>query len=99
MAPITLTYEASNRLTTIQNGPTRITYTYDTNGNQISANTDGVVTGYKYDLENRLTQISFSDGSLATYVYGLDGLRLSRQEPGEFVKTQVWDGQDYLGEM
>ena len=59
----------------------------------------GVITGYVYDPENRLKKVTYSDGAISTYAYVGDGLRRTRQDPGQAVSTMIWDGSDYLGEV
>jgi YD repeat-containing protein len=56
-------------------------------------------TAYLYDNENRLKKIINPDGSFSTYTYSGDGLRRSRQETTGTTHTQVWDGNNYLGEL
>jgi len=36
---------------------------------------------------------------VSTYTYSGDGLRRTKQEPGQPLRTMVWDGSDYLGEV
>ena len=79
--------------------PTRVTYTYDDDGSQTTENRGGVTTGYVYDDENRLTKITHPDATLSTYTYAGDGMRRTVHEPGTSIKTMVWDGSDYLGEV
>ena len=51
-----------------------------------------------YDKGNRLTV--HKDGStVVSYTYGADGLRRTVYEPGGTVRTMVWDGSDYVGEV
>ena len=38
--PLTFTYNAFGQITTLQDGATRVTYTYDDNGNQTAENCD-----------------------------------------------------------
>ena len=50
-------------------------------------------------LRKRGTSAAQPDGSVSTYSYQGDGLRRTAQEPGQPVRTMVWDGGDYLGEI
>ncbi|TCO81905.1 RHS repeat-associated protein [Chthoniobacter flavus] len=51
-------------------------YTYDNNGNKISA-TDprGNTTGFEYDARNRLTRVVYADGSAKTIEYYANGTK------------------------
>ena len=53
------------------------TYTYDADGNRLtSTDAVGATTTYTYDAVNRLTAISYSDGTpTVTYTYDADGNR------------------------
>jgi YD repeat-containing protein len=95
--PLTMVYDAANRLMTIQSGGTRTTNAYDSNGNLTSENAAGVRTTYTWDRENRLRNVN-ANGSLSTYTFDGDGLRRSRHEAGGSLTTTIWDGSDYLGE-
>ncbi len=79
--------------------PTRVTYTYDTDGNQTTEDRGGVVTGYIYDDADKMKKINHSDGTKSTYTYSGDGLRRTVHEHGESAKTMVWDNSDYLMEI
>lgn len=72
---------------------------HDPNGSETHGHVGGVITGYVFDCENRLKKVSYSDGAVSTYSYGGDGLRRTRQDPGQPVSTVIWDGSDYLGEV
>lgn len=96
--PMTMTYDAGSRLVTMLQGTTMTTFTFDTNGNQTTDNVGGVTTGYVYDRENRLKKITNPDFTVSTYSYDGDGLRRTKQEPGQAVRTMVWDRTDYLME-
>ncbi len=37
--------------------------------------------------------------AVTTFSYGGDGLRRTYQLPGAAVRTMIWDGSDYLGEI
>jgi len=95
--PITMAYDAAQRLVTSMDGPTLVTFTYDASGNLTNENRGGVQTSYSYDNENRLAVQTDPDGSKTTMTYQPDGLRRSRRTPS-VLTTFVWDGADYLQE-
>ncbi len=90
-------YNAASRITTIQDGPTMVTQTYDGNGNLSLENRGGVFSTYSYDRENRLNVLN-DVGALSTMTYAGDGLRRSKQAAGKLT-TYIWDGTDYLQEQ
>lgn len=94
-----MSYDIADRLTTSQFGVAITSYTYDANGNKTCENVNGVNTYYAYDNENKLAKRTDPDLRIATYTYQADGLRRSKQEPGEALTTFVWDGLNYLGEV
>jgi YD repeat-containing protein len=98
--PLTMAYDAAQRLVSIANGAGIVNYTYDNAGNMtVEANESNIgTTTYSYDPENRLIGIQYSNGTLSTYTYQGDGLRRSAIEPGGSLTTTVWDGTDYLQE-
>ena len=53
------------------------------------------ITTMSYDKENRLVKHQSTANSVATYLYGLDGLRAVEDVDGGFT-TLVWEGSDYL---
>ena len=85
--------DSANRLTEDD----AFTYTYDDNGN-LTAKTDKVttdVTGYVYDAQNQLIQITFPD--LTTATYGYDGLnRRIEKDVAGVITRYVYDGEDIL---
>ncbi len=96
--PMTFVHDAASRVTTLQDGPTRVTYAYDADGNTTSEDRGGVGTNWVYDQENRLTVEVAPDGSCSTYAYSADGLRRTVQTVTSSIRTMVWDGSDTLGE-
>ena len=56
--------------------------------------TRGIIT-MLYEKENRLIVHQSPSSSIATYAYGLDGLKAVEEVDGTFT-TIVWDGSDYL---
>ena len=87
----TLTVDAASQLSSLvkKNGSTvvqQLTYTYDNAGNRTKVvDQNNVTTTFGYDESNRLT----SYGSMATYKYNGDGLRVSKTVSGS-TTTQVW---------
>ena len=57
------------------------------------------VASFVYDGENRLLKETTPAFAVTTNAYGGDELRRSYQKPGQPVRTMVWDGADYLGEI
>jgi RHS repeat-associated protein len=73
-----------------------ITYAYDANGNQVQqtihkANGNPSEFAYAYDAENRLTQITYPDGSSSAYAYDGLGKRIEAVEDGELTRY-LYDG-------
>jgi len=50
-------------------------YSYDSNGNRLSMNTDTGITTYEYDALNQLTRVVYPSGRWATYAYDASGNR------------------------
>ncbi|HZG76703.1 MAG TPA: RHS repeat-associated core domain-containing protein [Paenibacillus sp.] len=69
-------YNAGDQL--IQAGETR--YGYDANGNRITEDGPNGRVDYFYTSANRLSQVSFADGSFASYGYDALGRKVSRTE-------------------
>ena len=63
-----------------------VTYTYDNDGNLISATTSSGTTTYTYDYENRLTVAIVNGTVVATYTYDALGRRVGIKDNG----TQTW---------
>ena len=59
----------------------------------------GNICAYVYDCENNQKKMTTPMLEVTTYAYGGDGLRRSCQKPGLPVRTMVWDGSDYMGEI
>lgn len=89
---------AVGRVTTIQDGPTRVTQTYDDDGNLTQENRKGVRTDWTYDGEDRMlteVQPDVVPQVRTTHAYGFDGLRRTMKKDS-VLTTYVWDGADYL---
>jgi RHS repeat-associated protein len=63
-----------------------VTYTYDNDGNLITAQTASGTTTYTYDYENRLTNVKVNGTVVATYTYDALGRRIGIKDNG----TQTW---------
>ena len=72
--------------TTVMNetltSPGVVTYTYDSAGNMISANSGGTFTTYTYDYHNRLTEVKQGGTVIATYTYNALDQRIGIQDSG-----------------
>jgi RHS repeat-associated protein len=66
---------SSNSIDTLSLAPALVaSYTYDSNGNQITAtNADGQTTSYTYDGENELAETTEPDGTTTSTTYDADG--------------------------
>jgi RHS repeat-associated protein len=76
----------------------KTTYAYDANGNRISlTDPSGKVTSYSYDGDNRLTAISYSDGTTpgVSYFYDGDGHR-SAMTDGTGTTSYTYDADGHL---
>jgi YD repeat-containing protein len=94
---VQFTVDAASRLITSVSGSVTTTYSFDLNGNMIGVQDSLGQTTMVYDKENRLTLHQSPTGSVATYAYGLDGLKTTENVDG-VLTTIVWDGSDYLAE-
>ena len=87
--------DAAGRLVTSVSGGVTTTYSFGANGNLETISDGTGVTTMQYDKESRLIVHQSSAGSVASYAYGLDGLKGTEQVDG-VMTTLVWDGKDYL---
>ncbi|MEX0941645.1 MAG: RHS repeat-associated core domain-containing protein [Pseudomonadales bacterium] len=72
-------YNDKNQL--VSHGTT--TYAYDENGNRIKKTEDGTDTHYRYNTEERLTQVeNHNHNTIASYYYDPFGLRLYKEVAG-----------------
>ena len=82
--------------TTVMNetltSPGVITYTYDSAGNMISANSGGTITTYTYDYRNRLTGVKQGGTVIATYTYNALDQRIGIQDSGGSTTWTVYNG-------
>jgi RHS repeat-associated protein len=82
----TYTYNHTNRLASVTQGPSTYTFAYNGLGDRLRQTVNGTPTSYTLDLARSLTQV-LSDGMNA-YLYGND--RLGEEQPGGW--------QYYLGD-
>ena len=72
--------------TTVMNetltSPGVATYTYDSGGNMITANSGGTITTYTYDYRNRLTGVKQGGTVIATYTYDALNRRIGIADSG-----------------
>ena len=68
-------------------------------GAEIFGNTIEAATYFADDCAPHISKATSSAFAVTTYAYGGDGLRRSYQKPGQPVRTMVWDGSKYLGEI
>ena len=73
---------AGNEMTTSPG----VTYTYDNDGNMVTAKTSSGTTTYTYDYHNRLTNVDINGTMAATYTYDALGRRIGIDDSG----TRTW---------
>lgn len=98
--PITMTVDAANRLVTALDGTSKVTYSYDDNGNMTEEKRN-ITVQWSYDDEDRMTlenQVNVAPNGKTTHTYAGDGLRRTTKSTTGAVTTFVWDGSDYLQE-
>jgi RHS repeat-associated protein len=90
----TLTYDATNRVTTITApGGQSVTLSYGSSANQVTTLRDsvGVVASYLY-TGTQLTQVAFPDGGQQNYTYDANGFLASvTDEQGRILETHSYD--------
>ncbi|MCS6862142.1 MAG: RHS repeat protein [Abditibacteriales bacterium] len=52
-----------------------VSFTYDANGNTLSRTVGGQTTSYTWDYENKLTQMTYPNGTTNTFTTNTDGVR------------------------
>ena len=84
--------------TTVMNetatSPGVVTYSYDSGGNMISANSGGTITTYTYDYRNRLTGVKQGGTVVATYVYNALDQRIGVNDSGGGQIWTIYKGTD-----
>jgi RHS repeat-associated protein len=85
------TFNAADQLTTSTGGASATTYTYDSNGDRVSATlSSGASTGYTYNQALELTTVTQATQPVASYTYNGDGLRMSQTTSGG-TQQFTWD--------
>jgi YD repeat-containing protein len=91
----TYAYDAENRLTSVMEGASTTTYTYNGDGDRISQTVGGMTTSYVLDTATSLTMVLAETTGTDT-IYYLHGLDLVAQNDG--VSTEYF-GYDGLGSV
>ena len=86
----TYSYDAHDKLTGISGG-TNKTYGYDSNGNCTSVTVGTNVITVAYDVENRVTQITYPSSATNTFAYNGNDLRTQKVDSSG-TKNYVCDG-------
>ena len=86
----TYSYDAHDKLTGISGG-TNKTYGYDSNGNCTSVTVGTSVTSVAYDVENRVTSITYPSSAVNTFAYNGEDLRTQKVDSSG-TKNYVCDG-------
>ena len=86
----TYSYDAHDKLTGISGG-TNKNYAYDSNGNCTSVTVGTSVTSLSYDVENRVTSITYPNSTVNTFQYNGEDLRTQKVDSGG-AKNYVCDG-------
>jgi RHS repeat-associated protein len=98
--PLIASYDAANRMTSVNLGGKTYSLTYDNNGNLIGRQntTDAAdTTTYTWDTRNRLTNIT-APGITASFNYDPLGRRIERTVNGS-TTTYLYDGNQAIGEV
>ncbi|GIK32355.1 MAG: hypothetical protein D8M22_07190 [Armatimonadetes bacterium] len=101
--PKTFAFNAADSLVTMIEGAQLTTYTHTGYGALASEVTGSSSTGYAYNGQDQLIEVTDPSGAKTTYSFDGDGLRRStlyedqgQDPPLEMRTTFVWDGSDYL---
>jgi RHS repeat-associated protein len=95
-APTTYAYNSANEVATSQASAGVTTYTFDGDGNLLTAVAPGSqLTTNTWDGENRLTKVALPSGIVDTFTYNGDGQRVQKQD-STGTTNHVWDGQNIL---
>ncbi|MFH0803311.1 MAG: RHS repeat-associated core domain-containing protein [bacterium] len=89
-------YDNADQLLTA--GP--LEFSYDGNGNQVQKvdhSQGDATTGFMYDYENLLAQITFPDTTTESYLYNGNGLRVQKSRSG-ITTNYLLSGSDVLNE-
>ena len=97
----TLTYTTAGLIATIKDAQQHVTtYGYDARGNRTSVidpiNGSAHPTTFAYDLMNRLTGITYPDGSTVGFTYDSRGRRITSTDQNNKTTTYTYDDADRL---
>jgi len=97
----TLTYSSAGLIATIKDAQQNITtYGYDVRGNRTSVidpiNGSAHPTTLAYDIMNRLTGITYPDGTTAGFTYDSRGRRITSSDQNNKTTTYTYDDADRL---
>jgi RHS repeat-associated protein len=97
----TLTYTPAGLIATIKDAQQNITtYGYDARGNRTSVidpiNGSTHPTTFAYDIMNRLTGITYPDGSTVGFTYDVRGRRITSTDQNNKTTTYTYDDADRL---
>ncbi|MBE0411428.1 MAG: hypothetical protein IBX69_17025, partial [Anaerolineales bacterium] len=87
----TYSYDAANRLTSVNEGGIVTTYAYSGDGDRVSQTVDGVTTTYVIDVAAPLTMVLAETTGTET-IYYLHGLNLIGQSDGVLMEYFTYDG-------
>ena len=79
---ITMTYDAANRLRTMESGGKTLRYAYDGSGNLLQKTLGNRVDSYSYDAYNRLVSYRGYDGYRQRYSYSAEGHLTKKETQG-----------------
>jgi YD repeat-containing protein len=95
LTPTTYSYDTKGRVTTIARGSRTVSYTYDTRGNIATIiDPKGNVTTMSYDTMDRVTSISYPNGTTEQFVYDNNGNMTRYTTPRPSVFDFAFDGID-----
>lgn len=88
-------YNNSNELTTLA----AIVYAYDNNGNMTSKTSGTNVTGYTWDIENRLSSVNLpNNGGAVSFRYDPVGRRIQKATAST-ITNYIYDGPNIIAEL
>ena len=65
------------------------TFSHDKNGNLIQRTATAGTTQYRYDSENRLTEVTLPDGRIVRYKYDPFGRRIEKDIAGQVTRVRL----------
>lgn len=89
------TYASFNRLTSTNEA----SYSRDNNGNTTAKTVSSATTGYAWDFENRLKEVTIPGGPTVSYKYDALGRRIQRSTSNGDLLNFVYDGQDVVQDL